>query len=723
MDKISDFIVKYKKQIIIFSALWVILFSVFLLFTEIDPDIQNMLPYNMQSRVDLRNMEKEFGGKEIAVVLIESNKNILNKANIELLKKYSEQLKKVKGVSSVYSLSDIPNLNLSEKELKNNKLIYGSLISGDFKILSVVINLSSSVKDENKLTKDIRSVFKNHPENLHFYFGGMPFLRAKISEDIPNDMGVFIGIGIVVMLIFLKITMKETRGVVLPTMVVGISIITSLGSIYLFGWKFQIITLILPVILIAVANDYGIHLISKYQELNKDNALTNTEIVKKTIKSLGVPVIIAGITTIMGLLSLLSHVMIPARQMAVLGAIGVGIAIIMSIFLIPAIILYLPKPENRLKKSSENNLLQKTGNFVIGYPFLIILLFTALTVGVSFGITKIDVDTNPVNYYPETSELRKISNIVNHEFGGSQIINIVTNGDIYNLKNIKKIKKFEEKISKNKFAGKVISVTDLLKALSQYFYPKTSENYNKIPQNTENIKKLLNTYLLVSKNTSNFISKNRKKSLITVYINDEGNQAVKSVLKDIKKETENDKFFEKITGAAIIFSELIDEVVKGQLISLIVSLVIIFVLMIIIFKSFAAGFISVTPLVVAVILLFGIMGVTGIKLDISTTMLSSIVIGVGIDYTIHFLWKFRELIRAGKNHNDAVIITLKTTGRGIFFNAMSVVVGFSVLLFSSFLPVRFFGFLIILSILTSLIASFTLLPALLIVIKPEFLKK
>jgi predicted RND superfamily exporter protein len=226
----------------------------------------------------------------------------------------------------------------------------------------------------------------------------------------------------------------------------------------------------------------------------------------------------------------------------------------------------------------------------------------------------------------------------------------------------------------------------------------------------------------MAKNTGNFISKDKKKSLITVYINNEGNQSVKSVLKDIKKETENDNFFEKITGAAIIFSQLIDEVVKGQLISLIVSLVIIFILMVIFFKSFIAGIISVLPILIAIVLLFGIMGFTGIKLDISTTMLSSIVIGVGIDYTIHFLWKFRELIRNKIDYKDAVITTLKTTGRGIFFNAMSVVVGFSVLLFSSFMPVRFFGFLIILSILTSLIASFTLLPAMILIFKPKFLE-
>ena len=724
MNKLANFIINKKKLIIIISIIWTIVFSIFLLFTKVDPDIQNMLPYNMKSRVDLRNMEKDFGGKEIAIILIENDKAIVSSKLIKLLKKYNNKLKKIDGIDSVNSLGNIPLKSFNKENIKKNKLIYGSLISKDFKILSIIINLSSSVKDEKKLTENIRNTFADSPKNLKFYFGGMPFLREQISKDIPSDMGMFIGIGIVIMLIFLKLTLKENRGVILPTLVVGIAIITSLGSIYLLGWKFQLITLILPVILIAVANDYGIHFISKYQEFNSQNDSNNKEIIIKTINSLGAPIIIAGITTIFGLLSLLSHIMIPARQMAILGAIGVFTAIMMSLLLIPAIILYLPKPKplkNIINKKNKN-LLNKTGNFVTKHPIFILLTFIITTSIMSMGIFKIDVDTNPVNYYPKTSELYKVSNIINLEFGGSQIINIVTKGDIYNKKNIEKIEYLEKKVSKNKFVGKVISIVDLLKGISQFIYPKNSDKYNKIPKTDESIKQLLDTYMLLSKDTSSFISKDRKKSLITVFVNNEGNQAVKSVLKDIKKETSKDKLFNKITGAAIIFSQLIDEVVKGQLISLIASLIIIFVLMIILFKSFIAGIISIIPLFISIILLFGIMGFTGIKLDISTTMLSSIVIGVGIDYTIHFLWKYRELIRKKTDYKEAIIITLTTTGRGIFFNAMSVVVGFSVLLFSAFMPVRFFGFLIILSILTALIASFTLLPAILLIIKPKFLE-
>jgi predicted RND superfamily exporter protein len=140
------------------------------------------------------------------------------------------------------------------------------------------------------------------------------------------------------------------------------------------------------------------------------------------------------------------------------------------------------------------------------------------------------------------------------------------------------------------------------------------------------------------------------------------------------------------------------------------------------FRSVTAGLISAIPLSLSMIILFGLMGVFGIELNIATAMLSSIMIGVGIDYTIHFLWRYREERRNGLDYTDAVQKTLTTTGRGIIFNALSVIVGFSALMISSFMPVRFFGFLVVVSIMACLVGALVLIPALCLVVKPRFLE-
>ena len=178
-----------------------------------------------------------------------------------------------------------------------------------------------------------------------------------------------------------------------------------------------------------------------------------------------------------------------------------------------------------------------------------------------------------------------------------------------------------------------------------------------------------------------------------------------------------------LTGAAALIGELAKMIVRGQMISLSVSLVVIFIIMTLIFRSFVGGLLSIIPLGTAIILVFGLMGYLNIELNIATAMLTSIMIGVGVDYTVHFLWHLREHIRSGQEMEEAIYTTLRISGKGIVFNALSVIIGFTVLTLSVFLPVYFFGFLITLSISMCLFGSLALLPAIVSWMNPEFLHR
>jgi len=177
-----------------------------------------------------------------------------------------------------------------------------------------------------------------------------------------------------------------------------------------------------------------------------------------------------------------------------------------------------------------------------------------------------------------------------------------------------------------------------------------------------------------------------------------------------------------IGGFGSILSELAHKIVNGQFLSLGLAIFVVGILLMILFRSVTAGLISAIPLALSIITLFGLMGIFRIELNVATALLSSIMIGVGVDYTIHFLWRFREERQNSLDPQDAAKKTLTTTGRGIVFNALSVIIGFVVLLTSSFMPVRFFGFLVVVSISSCLIGALILIPALCIVIKPKFLE-
>ncbi len=180
--------------------------------------------------------------------------------------------------------------------------------------------------------------------------------------------------------------------------------------------------------------------------------------------------------------------------------------------------------------------------------------------------------------------------------------------------------------------------------------------------------------------------------------------------------------FSRLAGFGVIFNDLVDAIVHGQATSLGMSLLLVVVIVSLLFRSLVGGLMAGGTLALAMAVLFGMMGLLNFDLNMPTAMLSSITIGVGVDYTIHFLWRFRRERAEGQSPVDAVRRTLTTSGRGIIINALSVIVGFAVMFISSFLPVRTFGFLVVVSISACLVGAMVLMPALVLVFKPKFLE-
>ncbi|MDZ7822494.1 MAG: outer membrane lipoprotein-sorting protein [Candidatus Marinimicrobia bacterium] len=208
-----------------------------------------------------------------------------------------------------------------------------------------------------------------------------------------------------------------------------------------------------------------------------------------------------------------------------------------------------------------------------------------------------------------------------------------------------------------------------------------------------------------------------------VRINKADGYIIQKVVRDIEDLTRDDPHVKMLGGHAMITSDMNISIVNGQIKSLILAFTAIAIILMIIFRSFTAGLFASLPLVLAEIILFGIMGYCGVRLDTATALLSSIMIGVGVDYTIHFLWRYRSELRGGNTSENAVRTTLLGSGKGIVFNAWSVIVGFAALVFSAFRPIQYFGFLVVISISVCLVAALVLVPAMCILWKPKFLEE
>jgi predicted RND superfamily exporter protein len=412
-----------------------------------------------------------------------------------------------------------------------------------------------------------------------------------------------------------------------------------------------------------------------------------------------------------------------------LAAAGILYALAASLLFIPAMLAVLPVPHPIIRKNPNKRyilerILLIISHFEAHHPRKILWVSIVATLFVASGIFFLRVDSNLVNYYPKGHDVRESAHIVNEKFGGAQIISIKVKGDILSPELLKKIDSIEQEIAQLPYVGNTISLAQLVKVMTTGFMKKDTPGYNKIPSEKKVVEWYITQYSKMgdAEELRTLVNSSFSAAQITIQITSTSSELLRGVVKQVRDILKDDPRFSTMTGSAVVFSSLIDKVVWGQIASLILSLLVVSLLVALLFRSFIAGLIALVPLSMSMLLLFGIMGYTGISLDIVTAMLSSIVIGVGVDYTIHFLWKYKEELAKTGLHHKAVDETLHTVGRGIIFNAFSVMIGFIVLFFSNFLPIRFFGFLIILSIGMSLIGAMIILPALVVVFRPKFLE-
>jgi uncharacterized protein len=269
-----------------------------------------------------------------------------------------------------------------------------------------------------------------------------------------------------------------------------------------------------------------------------------------------------------------------------------------------------------------------------------------------------------------------------------------------------------------------MSLATIIKKMSTAINDEGDEYYDKIPDTRNAVAQYIELYSMSGEpdDFEKFVDFNYTKAIILVRVNDGNSKVILNILDKIEEMTKDDENVTLIGGHGVVEADMIHSLIKGQIYSLLAAIMLVTILMMMIFRSFKAGIIAALPLIIAIIILFGLMGILGIKLDAATTLLTSVMIGVGIDYTIHFLWRYKEERQNGLIYRKAVIKTLTTTGKGITFNALSVIVGFSTLPFSSFLPIKFFGFLIIISIFICLIGALVIVPSLVLLWKPKFLE-
>lgn len=302
---------------------------------------------------------------------------------------------------------------------------------------------------------------------------------------------------------------------------------------------------------------------------------------------------------------------------------------------------------------------------------------------------------------------------------------MIAEADIKDPKVLKQIDELEQHLKAHPLVGTTTSIAGVMRKMNQVMHDGDPA-FDKVPETRE----LIGQYLLLysmSGNEDDFkklVDFPYENAQVIAKVTDSGTRAATEVLAYARSylDARNESVFTRIGGFLDVMAEMVDHVVWGQVVSMGLAALAVAFLVSLLLRSLSAGLLAVFPLLLALAMIFGVMGFLGIELNLVTALLSSIMIGVGVDYSIHFLWRFRDERREGSDPATALERTLTTTGRGIVFNGLSVVVGFAVLIVSSFAPVRFFGLLVSISIAASLAGALIVLPALVLYLRPKFLE-
>ncbi|UCD61841.1 MAG: RND family transporter [Flavobacteriaceae bacterium] len=745
----QDKIIKYRSIIVIAATVITLLSLLLVPRLQVNANVDDYVPDTIKNKVYLKELDSIFGGSEMILLMLNSN-DVVKAATLNRLESLALDLSTLEGLDRVISPFNAQEIAIEDgmmsmtpffEKMPDNQTGFEALkkriasnsmtnrfFSEDFSLVSLVLIKNTETPDI--IIEEIKEVIAANPGPEETLLGGLPFIRHSISGNILNDLIVLLPIAMFLMVFMLYFSFKEWKGVFMPFLIVLMSIILSFGLMAFLGWKISLFSILMPIMIIAIANDYGIHLIAHYQDLARgEETFTMKEICKQIYIDLKKPIVITGITTIGGILGLLSHTMMPAAELGVLTAIGIAFALLLSLWFLPAMLSFFKlKDKNSAKSKKKNALLDqglaRLGNWVTRHPKTIIASSIVVTVIGVIGVFFLKVDTNVESYFSAKSEVGRSTKLINEKFGGSQFISLLFSGDVLTPEVMKRMEFYEKELIKDPAVGLVSSPVSLVKELSKGFYEPMEEGYNEIPETSDEIYQLIEMFSLGGNedDISQYLDYNYENARILISLKDGSNSANKRVLKNLNALTKDDPNVQYAAGAGLTEIELADIVVKGQIKSLIFALAVVFIILSFVLRSPKAGLLSGLPITIAIVVLFGLMGIFGIALDIATALLSSIMIGVGVDYTIHFLWRFKSERSRGNDHRKAVRITLNTSGRGIIINALSVIVGFMPLILSNFTPLKYFGALIVISITTCLISSLFLVPAIVILTRPKFLE-
>jgi len=730
-----------------------------------DDSSDKMLPDNDPILRYTRAMEQVFASDEFLVVAVESP-DPFSQATVAKLVRLTAGFATVPDVREVISptstknvtgfageISSVPliderrppstpeELDAYRKAITGKRLFRGILISEDGRSFGFVLRLAMN-PDKKAVVAAVQKIVDGAQGPERIVVSGSPAINIQVGKYMARDMARYFPLVILLILATLWLNFRSVRGVLLPFAGILIPVVWLLGLQGWLGVPISVIGTMIPTLVIAVGVSYGVHVLTDYYE-QAPGRTVRREILMDTLVSIAPTIALAGGTAVIGFASLMANETPILREFGALTATGIFFSAVVSMTFIPSCLVLMQPPGARTRAQDRADLTARFLGWVADFNSrrrgVAITVGLVLVLGALAGYPRLRLETNAINFFREDDPVRADIGYISTQFGGTitirTIIEAPETGSILRPEYLRQMQEFQRFLEGFDRVGKTLSIGDMIRDMNQALH-EGDPAWDILPETREAAEQLLFVYSMGSRpdEFEGLIDPSHTMATVTARLRQVnarneplGTRDTAIILEKIRvyiAANFSPELKVTPTGRAQDIVRSSDYIVKGLIRSMATAIVPIWLLASVIFRSPAAGFFGVVTTGIGLLLNFGVMGWLGLPLDIATTLISSIAIGIGVDDAMHYLLRMRRSMAAGEtDHARAMAETIRGAGRAIVFTSVTMVLGFSIFMVASFRPVVYFGGLTALSMITTSVAALFVVPVLLLTARPRFLSR
>ena len=651
------------------------------------------------------------------------------------------------------------------KEILDSPVFRNFVISEDGKTTGIIINIKkdktlSKLKNQKEIEKykeklkkknhenikEIRKIISNYNDGASIFLGGIPMIADDMMTFIKNDIVVF-GVGVLLFIIAtLWFVFRSIIWIIIPISSCFFAVLIMTGLLGLLNWKVTVISSNFIALMLILTMAMNIHMSTRFLQLKKIfPKLKTSEIVNKTTSKMFLPILYTVLTTICAFLSLIFSEIKPIIDFGWMMTLGLITSFLITFSLLPTLLSFFSNRNIELREQKKSRITSILSKIAINNKKIIFSTTAVIIILSLFGISRLEVENSFINYFSKDTEIYKGMKLIDDKLGGTTPLDVIIkfgstelnesnseddefedweNNDSENNEKywftkdkIDKIDRVHNYLDSLPEVGKVLSFASIIDVATQLNNNKTLGTlemgvlYTKIPQSIK--KEIVDPYISIKDNEARISLriKDSQKNL-------RRNELLNKINYDLKNKLNLKENEYKLAGVLILFNNLLQSLFKSQILTLGFVMIGIFAMFIILFKNLKISMIGVVPNFIAAFFILGIIGILGIPLDMMTITIAAITIGIAVDNSIHYIYRFKEEFAETKDYKKTIQICHSSVGVAILNTSITIVFGFSILVFSNFIPTIYFGIFTGIAMLLAMISVLTLLPSLILLVKP-----